>query len=203
MRPLTAIDNAMSEITKELDRLRAVYEKLGLAFHTDDGASVDDIQEFEQESGLQLPDDLRSMFLLTEGVSRKSDCTTWFLVAIDDEPMPMRFLGLRRSIESWRAITSSTVTSFEQENIQGDDRISRQMYSQNRLLIASMLGSIAGAYADFTPTPHGDSGQIIANCSESNLWWMAKGFLQFFRQSNDLFEERLAEDQEYLESLLR
>ncbi len=182
-----------SELKIEVERLKFILESNGLNFNLSKGTTVENIAQVELKIGVKFDDDLKDLWLLTNG----SDNELWFVV-FSDQLTPCSFSPIEDALECWSwfepydKVTYEEWSDFENER---DSRI-QPVFLHHRLWFpfAEFNGYSTSIYFDANPTETGKYGQIIVYQHDPDaIYYVAENFLSFFKKSNDLLEANVKE----------
>ena len=172
------------ELENEIERLKTSRIVLGLGFEPAPGASLEEIQAVEEELGIKFDDNLRDMYLYSNG-SRIKD---WFVVS---EYLACSFYSLEvaweRVLSLLRMDANGELWSHIDE--ERDERIQPKIWHAKKWFPFADSGVGTYVHFDGWPTDKGDYGQIVVYQHDPDtVYYAARNFLDFFCRSNDTIE---------------
>ncbi|HTA93971.1 MAG TPA: SMI1/KNR4 family protein [Polyangiaceae bacterium] len=177
-----------------LTRLEELYRQRALPLACRDAASLAQLQAVEQQLGLELPEDLRTAWLTTDGLG---DCQTVF--ARPGRLTGYDFLSLAAALRAReglrrRAATYSRYTEPEPR----DARIGAGWFQPGWLPFAGFGGGTLLLLLDMAPASAGTPGQIIAFTHDPDqIEYVAQSFADLLKGS---LEAIAADAEEFLGS---
>lgn len=182
------------ELKIEIERLQYILESNGLEFTLNKGTTTEKIAEIESKVGVNFDDNLKELWLLSNGSNRSH---SWFAV-FSDELTPCSFSPIEDALECWSWFEPYDDGIYEEwsdsEN-KRDERI-QPAFLHHRLWFpfAEFNGYSTSVYFDGNPSESGKYGQIIVYQHDPDaIYYVAEDFLSFFKRSNDLLEANIKE----------
>lgn len=176
----------------EIDRLEKILRSNDLEFTLSAGSTIAEINKVEKQIGFTLDQDLKDLWLLTNG----SNHELWFAVN-SDEIIPCSFPSLEYSFEHWSAFlpyNNPTYEEYKLDRNECDERIQNTLIHEFWFPLAEFNGFSTGVIFDADPTNKGTYGQIIVYQHDPDgIYYVAENFLSFFKKSNDLLEKNFKE----------
>ncbi len=178
-----------AELRAELDRLHQVLRTLGQKWDPLPGVDDAALAKVEAAYGLPLDPDLRALWRFTQG---SASGTPWFCVRTDElalcELMPPDEVLEFTELEP---LEVSPEQHFEWAGrpLNSDPRVGPFLRHPRWLPFAEFNGLGTTVLLDGAPGPEGKPGQIIAFQHDPDaVYFTAGSFLEFFAQSNALYE---------------
>lgn len=182
-----------SKLKAEINRLRKILAKQRRPMHRSRPAGAQLFKKIKAETAVVLDDVTREFFLFSNG----SQGETW-AAAVSDQTQPLEFLALERALEFWGRFSPYDQAVYDQWNVtrkKRDHRI-QPKFIRHKLWfpLAEFNGGSTLLLYDADPTRHGRYGQIIVYQHDPDaIYYVAAGFVEFLKKSNDLLTEQADE----------
>jgi cell wall assembly regulator SMI1 len=189
----TRLEQPMTDaVAEHVERLRTILASVEIPFVPAPGASAAEIAAVEHRVGIEFDDDLRSFWQFANGAFKRQ---RWFAVQTD-ELTGCYPVSLPKAVEAWGWFevhdpARDIERSDEGEPPPRDPRIRPLLLHQRGWFpVAEFNGFSTAVNFDADPSPAGRHGQIIAFQHDPDAITY-DGFVDFFRQSNELLAANL------------
>jgi cell wall assembly regulator SMI1 len=176
------------ELKIEVERLEKFLNELGQPFETCSGTTLEEIQQIENETQIKFSQDLKDLWQFSNG----SHYQNWFAV-FSDELTFCDFPSIEYAKEAWSWHLPYDETIYKEwcdpKAVRDSRILPSVLVNRSWFPVAEFNGYSTKVIFDGIPTETGCYGQIIVYQHDPDaIYYVAESFLDFFKQSNDLFE---------------
>lgn len=180
------------DLAHEVDRLKAVLDRLGLTFETADPSTAIEVEWAETDTGITFNDDITALWIVVGG---SRECNS-FVTDIDYHGY--RLCTLDEGLYEW----SSTEEFFFEKDEVGPVEIQPHFRRHPGWFPIAETVSRDLLFFDAAPTSKGKYGQIIEYSREpESVYLVADSFIEMFQRSNDILEALLRKNSDYLSDI--
>ncbi len=186
----TVINDLRIELNQLLDRkiqdeeIRSLYD----TYLQLEGASEAELDQFEKQYEVRLPDDFRAFYRHTDGSgyglhvlypgdAEQGSCNPFYLMSLHE---------IRETKQYFCDVDEKLEEHYGEEEIcQLDPEIKPYLFHKSWIPFASMAGGSLYLMLDFDPTEAGTYGQIIMYVHDPDfVYYVTSSFTELLRMSN-------------------
>ncbi|MGY8769730.1 MAG: SMI1/KNR4 family protein [Pirellulales bacterium] len=197
----------MTTIQAEFDRLASIYQQLGGKLKTCPPATEKQIASIAEITGIEVDESLKDLWRISNGSRAYQN---WFVGGDELEPTPYVFMSIEDVVSNWKLFEPYDKEHYarwfdnEEEYGERDARVQRHFIRHSKWLSFAEFNGGSNAWLfDADPTEKGTYGQIIQYLHDPDgIFYCTSNILSIFSKSNDILEETLDEEPEWLDDLL-